>query len=163
MKSCLNCSNPTSRNEYKFCSQSCSASYNNRGVRRHGTERFCAHCTKKIQSAKYCSNDCQHAAQKLAIWTRIESSGFVKNDKEGRAYLLEKHGYKCWQCEVSTWLGHPVPLVMDHIDGHSENATLTNLRMLCCNCDGLTDTYKNRNIGNGRASRRQRYAEGKSY
>lgn len=56
-----------------------------------------------------------------------------------------------------------MPLVLDHIDGHSENGQLTNLRIICNNCDALTDTYKGKNRGNGRAKRRERYKEGKSY
>jgi 5-methylcytosine-specific restriction endonuclease McrA len=56
-----------------------------------------------------------------------------------------------------------MPLVLDHIDGNSDNWDLKNLRMICCNCDALTPTYKNRNRGNGRFLRRIRYREGKSY
>lgn len=52
---------------------------------------------------------------------------------------------------------------MDHIDGNSENNDLDNLRLICCNCDAQTSTYKAKNIGKGRHYRRQRYAEGKSY
>lgn len=56
-----------------------------------------------------------------------------------------------------------MPLVLDHIDGNAENGVLTNLRLVCPNCDAQLPTFKNRNKGNGRASRRQRYAAGQSY
>jgi hypothetical protein len=52
---------------------------------------------------------------------------------------------------------------MDHIDGNSENNHLSNLRLVCGNCDMLLPTYKSKNKGNGRAYRRERYANGKSY
>ena len=52
---------------------------------------------------------------------------------------------------------------LEHIDGNSSNNTLENCILLCPNCHSLTHTYKNRNKGNGRAYRRQRYKEGKSY
>ena len=52
---------------------------------------------------------------------------------------------------------------MEHLDGNSENNNLDNLSLLCCNCHAQTDTYKVKNLGKGRFSRRQRYKEGKSY
>lgn len=56
-----------------------------------------------------------------------------------------------------------MPLVLDHVDGDSTNGKLDNLRVICNNCDALTPTYKSKNIGKGRAFRRKRYEEGKSY
>ena len=52
---------------------------------------------------------------------------------------------------------------LDHIDGNRTNHKLENLRMLCPNCHSQTSTYKGRNKGNGRHSRKVRYQEGKSY
>ena len=52
---------------------------------------------------------------------------------------------------------------LEHKDGNSENNQPENLCLICPNCHSQTDTYKNRNKGNGRFKRRQRYAEGKSY
>ena len=60
-------------------------------------------------------------------------------------------------------MGQPIPLVLDHMDGNSENNSLDNFRLVCGNCDMLLPTYKGKNAGNGRYSRRQRYAQGKSY
>jgi hypothetical protein len=37
-----------------------------------------------------------------------------------------------------------------------------NLRLICPNCDSQLPTFKMRNRGRGRHSRRQRYADGKS-
>lgn len=64
---------------------------------------------------------------------------------------------------ISEWNLKEIPLIMDHIDGNSYNSSLKNLRFICPNCDALLPTYKGRNKGNGRYSRRKRYKEGKSY
>lgn len=82
-----------------------------------------------------------------------------------KAKLLED-GYKTWICECcknTEWLGHRIPLELNHKDGNSENHKENNLEFLCPNCHSLTPTYKGRNRGNGRHSRRERYKEGKSF
>lgn len=54
---CLNCCQETTNK--KFCSKSCSASYNNRGVRRHGRGAIdCLHCGTETNNKKYCSTKC---------------------------------------------------------------------------------------------------------
>lgn len=69
-----------------------------------------------------------------------------------RKYLIDKHGHKCWICNVSKWKNIDgdmvdVPLVMDHINGNKTNNNLDNLRIICRNCDGLLPTFCSRNIG----------------
>ncbi len=81
-----------------------------------------------------------------------------------REYLHAEQDGRCALCGLDgTWQGVPLALVMDHIDGNAENNRRENLRLLCPNCDAQLPTYKSRNRGNGRAWRRQRYADGKSY
>lgn len=54
---------------------------------------------------------------------------------------------RCARCGLDEWLGGPIPLQLDHIDGDRTNNRLDNLRLLCPNCHALTDTYCGRNIG----------------
>jgi 5-methylcytosine-specific restriction endonuclease McrA len=54
---------------------------------------------------------------------------------------------RCSSCGLEEWLGGPIPLQLDHIDGDRTNNELENLRLLCPNCHALTDTYCGRNIG----------------
>lgn len=66
-----------------------------------------------------------------------------------RRYLLHKRGNQCQICGNTEWLGKPIPLACDHIDGKHENVELSNFRLVCLNCDGLLPTYKSKNWGNG--------------
>jgi len=81
-----------------------------------------------------------------------------------RPMVLEEQNNKCAICGMEPiWLGKPLPFILDHIDGNSENNNRENLRMICSNCDSQLDTYKSKNTGSGRHYRRERYKEGKSY
>lgn len=64
-----------------------------------------------------------------------------------RLRLLEEaiFPHKCNNCELTEWLGNPIPLELEHIDGNSSNNKLENLELLCPNCHSLTDTYRGKN------------------
>lgn len=81
-----------------------------------------------------------------------------------RLHLLEAQCGRCAICGCSTtWQESELRLVLDHIDGDASNNRRDNLRLVCPNCDSQLPTFKARNRGNGRAWRRQRDADGKSY
>jgi 5-methylcytosine-specific restriction endonuclease McrA len=52
----------------------------------------------------------------------------------------------CTNCHLEEWLGLPIPLELDHINGDSSNNNLDNLRLLCPNCHALTPTYRGKNM-----------------
>lgn len=55
--------------------------------------------------------------------------------------------YKCAICGISEWMGNPISLELDHINGVNNDNRLENLRFLCPNCHSQTITYgaKNKN------------------
>lgn len=52
---------------------------------------------------------------------------------------------KCTGCLLETWLGLPIPLELDHINGDSSDNRLENVRLLCPNCHAQTPTYRGKN------------------
>jgi hypothetical protein len=123
--------------------------------------------TKRHQKV-FCSNRCQRAMERERNVERWLATGVAQTGSGTghyiRLYLLEAQRHRCAICfGVTTWQGEELRLVLDHIDGDSSNNRRENLRLVCPNCDSQLETYKARNRGKGRAWRRQRYAEGKSY
>ena len=48
--------------------------------------------------------------------------------------------HKCECCGGTEWMGQPIPIELDHIDGNHYNNALENLRLLCPNCHSQTPT-----------------------
>lgn len=124
--------------------------------------QFC-NCDLNRRQKKFCSVRCQ----KNLAWDLRKKEIFLKQEENSvecaKRFLLEVRGTQCEICKNVEWCGKPIPLVMDHIDGHHENNSLDNLRLVCGNCDMQLPTYKNKNKGNGRHSRKKRYQDGKSF
>ena len=133
--------------------------------------RTCAGCDGPLWKASqlvYCSNACHRASlRRTAIdeWLRTGSVVVRAEPRHFvRLYLHEQQGGRCAICQVPReWNGGPLTFVLDHVDGDSTNNRRDNLRLVCPNCDSQLPTYKSRNRGKGRHSRRVRYENGQSY
>ena len=53
--------------------------------------------------------------------------------------------YRCSICGINEWLGQPISLQLDHINGIHNDHRRENLRFLCPNCHSQTETYAGRN------------------
>lgn len=60
-----------------------------------------------------------------------------------REGLMEQ---RCQLCGVSEWMGKPLTIELDHINGVHNDHRLENLRMLCPNCHSQTRTFRGRNV-----------------
>ena len=157
-----------SQRHNKFCTMSCSASVNNLNNRRHGDDPGnCLNCENRLGASRltYCSTGCHRGYEWKCFVAKIDKAGEFEtaNPRAMKKYLTEKYGYSCSICHGTEWMGTPVPLILDHINGHADDNHVSNLRLVCGNCDMQLPTYKGKNAGNGRHSRRERYAKGQSY
>lgn len=62
---------------------------------------------------------------------------------------LLREGIKQPVCEIcgqgELWLGRRMSMILDHVNGVSDDHRLENLRMLCPNCNATLDTHCGRN------------------
>jgi hypothetical protein len=153
------------RNTNKFCCRSCSIKTSNK-KRTISTLKNCLHCNSILSKSaiKFCSHTCQRKfeySQRIDMW--MEGKLNPKARSFFKKYLTETYGYKCSCCGIDEWNGKELILEIDHIDGIPDNNEPKNLRFICPNCHSQTDTYKGKNIGNGRHYRKVRYSNGQSY
>lgn len=133
----------------------------------------CLNCNKDCKTGrsklnKFCSQSCQKEFEyknNIKLWLSGNHPGGNKYRTAGwvKRYVLEKQEYKCLDCGISDYNNKPINLELDHIDGDPYNNNINNLRCICPNCHSQSSNYKNRNKGNGRHFRRDRYANGTSY
>jgi len=61
---------------------------------------------------------------------------------------LIKEGYleeKCYNCGRTEWEEEVIPLQLNHINGNSDDNSLSNLELLCPNCHAQTADYRLKN------------------
>src|SRR5260221_762839 len=81
----------------EFCTHSCSAKFNNKGIKRHGdTPSSCLQCKKKNQRSisKYCSIDCQHKYEFHNIIFPNFERGLVRT-RAAKRCIVFLYGNKC--------------------------------------------------------------------
>ena len=80
----------------------------------------------------------------------VENSTYARHNLKRRIINQGLLPYECSICSMPPeWMGKPMSLVLDHINGVNNDNRLDNLRFVCHNCDSQLDTYKSKNIRKG--------------
>jgi len=170
-KLCKQCGEALSfpKRKNKFCNCSCAASFNNLGVSRNTGVVVaarkaieCLNCGKETMNFRYCSKQCYHEKMKKEYVAIIEATGCLPptntiygySPQCAKRYLKECNGVKCEICGITEWIGQEVPLVLDHKNGNPTDHSVSNLRLVCGNCNMLLPTFAGKNKGRGRRTRR---------
>lgn len=154
-ESCQKSFNTLKTKDQKFCSHSCSAKTNN--VLRTKSKHDCLNCGSEVKrnSSIFCQIKCMHEYKFNDEFNQFINGKDDFNHQRCKQFMLKLYEAKCMNCswcEINKTT-NKVPIELEHIDGNSENNSLTNLKLLCPNCHSLTPTYKALNKGNGRTNR----------
>lgn len=164
----ITCSNPIPyKNKHRqiFCSSKCAIMdhnpiYKRTNYTKNIVDIKCKICKKIIKrnrrniNNKYCSRKCFQDNRSELKNIEIEK-GLIHHRPTLRRYLVNKYGYCCFVCKLTNWMNKQISLEVDHIDGNHKNNFPENIRLICPNCHSQTPTYKAKNKGNGRKSRRK--------
>lgn len=151
-----------------FCTAQCREGFwstlgDNRPTPNRVKNNLCPHCGVSIGDSSRTCQGCTYIdriKERIQEWLDGTWSGALQNNEyllstTIKRYLLEQANYSCTECGFNT--PHPDGssiLQVDHIDGHANNHSPENLKVLCPNCHALTGTFGNRNKGNGRPHKR---------
>ena len=142
----------------KWC---CSPKYNSCSKMR---EKNSAGVEKSHKTGrKYTYNPCSNWAKGK---TRLEDNRifgkydpdylFVYGEKNlgsvaRKKILIKERGHRCESCKNVEWLGNPITLELEHIDGDNKNNVRENLKLLCPNCHAKTPTWRKSKNNNGKS------------
>jgi hypothetical protein len=105
-----------------------------------------SHFTPVVRTERQRYNQRRRTADEILVEDTSAHARRIPSSRLKRAMRergVEEH---CALCGIeAVWLGEPLPLEVDHIDGNWRNNRAENLRLLCPNCHSATDSYRGRN------------------
>lgn len=123
---------------------------------------LCKICGKKID-AKNKSGMCNECyvqtrqAEKIQHWLETGDTGTAPAQHPPdiiRKYVFNKQDGKCAICGMKNeWNGKELKFIFDHIDGNAADSSVSNVRLICPNCDSQLDTFKSKNKNSARQFR----------
>lgn len=111
-----------------------------------------SHFVPGVRTEKMRHNQRRRTAEEILIEDTSPHPRRVPSARLKRAMRELGVEERCAMCGMeAAWLGEPLPLEVDHVDGNWRDNRVENVRLLCPNCHSTTDTYRGR--GRGRARR----------
>ncbi|MFC8362405.1 HNH endonuclease signature motif containing protein [Streptomyces griseorubiginosus] len=110
-----------------------------------------SHFAPVVRTERQRHNQRRRTAEEILVEDTSPDARRVPSTRLKRAMSEQGVKERCVMCGIEgVWLGEPLPLEVDHIDGNWRNNRCENLRLLCPNCHSTTDSYRGR--GKGRAA-----------
>ncbi|MFG2752558.1 HNH endonuclease signature motif containing protein [Streptomyces xanthophaeus] len=104
-----------------------------------------SHFAPPPRTARTRENHRRRTAEEILREDRSPTATRADRTQLRRALLENGQEERCAMCGTDgTWLGEPLRLEIDHVDGNWRNNRADNLRFLCPNCHSTTDTYRGR-------------------
>ncbi|MHA5049880.1 HNH endonuclease signature motif containing protein [Streptomyces sp. SD15] len=105
-----------------------------------------SHFAPVVRTENMRFNQRRRSAEEILIEQTSAHSRRVPSSRLKRAMRELGVEERCALCGIEpVWLGEPLPLEVDHLDGNWRNNRVENLRLLCPNCHSTTDSYRGRN------------------
>ncbi|MFI6334833.1 HNH endonuclease signature motif containing protein [Streptomyces sp. NPDC050535] len=114
-----------------------------RRIRAYGIDT--SHFTPVVRTERQRYNQRRRTAEEILTEDTSAHATRVPSSRLKRAIGELGVEERCALCGIEgVWLGEPLPLEVDHVDGNWRNNRIENLRLLCPNCHSTTDSYRGR-------------------
>jgi 5-methylcytosine-specific restriction endonuclease McrA len=78
-------------------------------------------------------------------WKETPFEDLWNNEVRKKRIFIETGGRECQSCHLVEWMGKPISLELEHINGDPKDGRRENCKVLCPNCHSQTPTWKWRN------------------